>query len=257
MPRFQTWEDYCYPAPHDHVLRNKFGIRSQHELRRVETSAVAARQYELNAGRVAIARTYDAAHLSALHQHLFQDVYEWAGQTRTVGMMKASSREFATLEEIPRYLSDAHQLVTGRDWSKLNAPQVAQWAAEVLAYVNQAHPFREGNGRTAKAFLDDVLEQTWYEIDYGAIAPRDWNLASELSRPRAHEYRPDPAPLRPVLERATRERTAPPPAVEGHQRQIDELRRIMKAATQEPSAHQTHHDLYQVGPEPGPPQLGR
>lgn len=258
MSRFQTWQDYCYPPPHDHVLRNKFGLQSQHELRRVEARAVAARQYELNTGRVTIPPTYDATHLSALHKHLFQDVYEWAGHTRTVGMVKAGSREFATLDEIPRYLEDAHRIITQHDWPTLSRVAITDGAAEVLAYVNQAHPFREGNGRTAKALLDQVLEQTAYELDYSTIPRRAWNLASEESRPATGQYRPDPTPLRTALEAATRARTGTPAAVEGHQRRVDELRWIMKAAFQEPGSPlpAPHHDRDQVRPQPGP-MIGR
>src|SRR5690606_36987954 len=83
--------------------------------RALEYVETTERQRELMAGEVAIAQTYDAAHVRAIHRHLFQDVYEWAGQYRTVNMAKGVGRGFAdvTTGEIDRYLADVQRLVRG------------------------------------------------------------------------------------------------------------------------------------------------
>jgi hypothetical protein len=65
----------------------------------------------------------------------FGNVYEWAGEYRTVGMTKNLS-EFAKLSDVPRYLDDASRLVRGAQWSTMNRDQFAAKAAEVFAYVN-------------------------------------------------------------------------------------------------------------------------
>ena len=77
---------YTYPAVADEpdsidVLRNKFGIRSFSPLREIEYRLTHARQMEIKAGK-GPAGKFDKAHLKALHHHIFQDVYEWAGHTR-------------------------------------------------------------------------------------------------------------------------------------------------------------------------------
>lgn len=101
---------------------------------------------------------FDLEHLCAIHRHLFQDIFEWAGQTRTVEMSKeaskflppnrfrlASSHIFEALHRGP--------LLTGRPFGD---EQFINSAAGLLDEINYMHPFREGNGRTQRAFLDQV-----------------------------------------------------------------------------------------------------
>lgn len=111
--RFDTWESYFYPPPHSDTLRNLFDERDPRVLGRLEYAETFERQRELLAGEVAIARTYDAQHVRAIHRHLFQDVYPWAGEYRTVEMFKGVGRGFAEVRsgEVDRYLADVHHLV--------------------------------------------------------------------------------------------------------------------------------------------------
>jgi cell filamentation protein len=70
-----------YTLPDAETVKNKVGARSHAELEAIEVDFVKARQLE-HAANPRIARTFDAAHLKAIHRQLFQDVYEWAGRTR-------------------------------------------------------------------------------------------------------------------------------------------------------------------------------
>lgn len=94
----------------------------------------AERERQLTSGEVDVDRTYDAEHLRAIHKHLFQDSYEWAGEYRTVWMQKIIS--FAEVQEIPRYLEDAGRLIHEADWSRMDRDQFVDQAATVFAYVN-------------------------------------------------------------------------------------------------------------------------
>ena len=89
MARHYEWEDYFWPGTT--VLANKLGVTDAGGLRRVEYLYAAQRQQEITDGHVAVPDTFDAEHLKAVHAHLFGDVYEWAGQWRTVNMTKNSS----------------------------------------------------------------------------------------------------------------------------------------------------------------------
>ncbi len=82
-------------------------------------------------------------------------------------------------------------------------------AAVVFAYLNQAHPFREGNGRTAKLFMDHVAAQSRFEFDYTRVSPQVWNQRSMLSGPDAYDYPPHPQWLVPVFEQITVNREVP------------------------------------------------
>ncbi|MGQ0625958.1 MAG: Fic/DOC family protein [Sporichthyaceae bacterium] len=160
MPgRFDSWESYFYPETINPVtgngtLCNRFDERDPDVLRMLEYGSTAQRGRQLIAGEIDVARTFDAAHVCAIHRHLFADVYEWAGEYRTVDMVKGGPRGFAEVGsgEIDRYLDDVHNRVLGTDWGRLDRDGFAYCVAEVFVYVNQAHPFREGNGRTSKVF---------------------------------------------------------------------------------------------------------
>lgn len=209
MTRFDSWESYFYPPPDGGTLRNLFDERDPDVLGTLECGATFRRQRQLERGEVAIARTYDGAHLQAVHRHLFKDVYERAGLYRTVNMAKGSGRGFGDVRtgEVDRYLVDAHRLVTSIEWGRLGRAEFAAKAGEVFAYVNQAHPFREGNGRASKVFMEHVAELSGFELDYSRVEPDAWNLASDLSRPDLYDYEPVSGLLLPVFGQIAGERT--------------------------------------------------
>jgi len=212
---FDTWESYFYPPPDEGTLRNLFDERDARTLNLLEYVETMRRQRELLAGDLAIARTYDAAHVRAIHRHLFQDVYEWAGEYRTVEMFKGVGRGFAEVRggEVERYLSDVHRLVTGTAWRELDRDQFGERAATVFAYLNQAHPFREGNGRTSKVFMEHVAERSRFTLDFSRVTPEQWNQASMLSRPDLLAYEPVPDSLVPVFRHIAVDRPAAPAPV--------------------------------------------
>ncbi len=214
---FDTWESYFYPPPDEGTLRNLFDERDARTLDALEYVETMRRQRELLSGDVAIARTYDAEHVRAVHRHLFQDVYEWAGQYRTVELFKGVGRGFAEVRsgEVERYLSDVHRLVAGTAWLELDRDAFGERAATVFAYLNQAHPFREGNGRTSKVFMEHVAERSRFTLDFSRVTPEQWNQASMLSRPDLLAYEPVPDSLVPVFRHIAVDRPATPaPVVE-------------------------------------------
>lgn len=129
------------------MLKNKLGLRDRDKLSAFEALSVAVRAEEsLPIGR------FSSAHYCAVHRHLFQDVYGWAGRYRTVRMTKDRS-PFCFPEniagEVRGLFARLHgvDLLRGRD-----AEAFAEGAAAFLAYLNAIHPFREGNGRTQLTF---------------------------------------------------------------------------------------------------------
>lgn len=74
--------------------------------------------------------------------------------------------------------------------------------AEVFAYLNQAHPFREGNGRTSKVFMAHVAEQSRFTLEFDRVTPDVWNQASMLSEPDLGNYEPVPDSLVSVFKHA-------------------------------------------------------
>jgi cell filamentation protein len=101
-----SWNDYFW-EPGGGVLRNRLGITDRALLRAAEYSAVALRLAELAEGPANVPHTFDADHICAIHRYLFQDLYEWAGEYRTVDMGRRDSPDFAPLETIDGELQHA------------------------------------------------------------------------------------------------------------------------------------------------------
>ncbi len=206
--RFDSWESYFYPETFNAgwgigVLRNKWGLRNAMELSVRETRASLARTLQLRAGLVEIPHTYDASHMRAIHHHLFQDAYEWAGEYRTVTMGKNASN-FAAPADIDRYLEIVRDSVQDSPWRSMNRSEFAGAMAHTYAYVNTAHPFREGNGRSAKQFLVDVSELSHFRLDFDpdrtGVTPEIWNQRAGLSTPDRGAFAPDPSVLVDVFD---------------------------------------------------------
>jgi cell filamentation protein len=143
-----------YEYPND-VLRNKFSIMDAEELKRVEATLTAIRIAQLD--EHPIPGRFDLDHLKAIHHHIFQDVYEWAGELRRVDISKESSwfAHFAFIESnanalLPDFAREHH--LRG-----LPADQFTARAAYYLGELNTLHPFRDGNGRTQRAFLSALV----------------------------------------------------------------------------------------------------
>lgn len=209
MAAFDSWESYLYPPPDQGTLRNKEGLRDPDMLRRFEYAAVQARQFEVMAGVASVDKTFDAGHVRQIHAHLFQDVFDWAGEYRRVNMSKGGSPGgFADVgsNQIDRYLGDVSRLVQGTEWAKLDRVEFGQAAANVFAHLNQAHPFREGNGRTSKVFMEHVAQRSAFTLDYARVSPLEWNNASAMSAPDLCGYPVFPESLVPVFTKIAVER---------------------------------------------------
>lgn len=151
-------DPYCYPGTS--VLRNIPGFRDQATLDAFEIDITMQRSEEpLPRGRLSV------RHCQAIHRHLFQDVYAWAGRFRTVRMAKGAS-VFCYPENIAREMKRAFIELKNADFLRgLTVEAFATGAARFLADLNAIHPFREGNGRTQLIFLAAVAEQAGHPLD--------------------------------------------------------------------------------------------
>src|ERR1700741_4430580 len=125
------------------VLVNKLGLRIQAELDAFEADFSSARSEDpLPEGKL------DFAHYRSIHHHLFQDVYQWAGQIRTVRISKGGN-PFCFPENIEGQASKLFGDLQSADHLRnLDAQAFADKAAHFLAELNAIHAFHEGNGRS-------------------------------------------------------------------------------------------------------------
>lgn len=165
MSRYDAIDDYVYPGTT--VLRNKAGIQDQAALDAFEADATAVRMLELL--EQPIPGTYDFAHLCAMHRHLFQDVYEWAGEIRTVDISRDASR-FANASRIESYLGGELRKLPAENWlCGLHPEAFVARLAHYMGEINATHPFREGNGRTQRVYCALLAEKAGYFIDFESV----------------------------------------------------------------------------------------
>ena len=190
MADIDAWNAYLW-EPGGMVLRNLLGIRDFNELRTREYALVFQRNDELRQGLVTIEQTFDLDHHRAVHRHLFQDVYSWAGDVRTVELAKGSS-EFADRADVKRVCDAVARVTTTTEWVTITREDFGQAIAEIYSWMNFAHPFREGNGRTAKVVLDHVAALSSFELHYELVDKSTWDRAAILTMPDRGASTPQP-----------------------------------------------------------------
>ena len=196
MPRgttFRTWDDYFIPGTS--VLRNKLGGPGQPhgetdpaKLQQIEEAATAVRIGELRANPIAGRFDYD--HMKAIHRHVFQDVYEWAGQERVAPadqfMTKDGHSYYPAGPSLTEAAESQYAKLAAKDHLRGLAPdEFVDELAEAWGELNVVHSFREGNTRTQFVFFSQLAEQAGYQIDTAAFAPGS-PLRDEFVRARFH-----------------------------------------------------------------------
>lgn len=148
--------DYQYIDPdslytnENGVLHNIANIEDEQILIVFESFKVSKRIEELLENPIKIT---DSSALLEIHQHLFQDVYKWAGEVRTVNISK-DGKQFFEGERFNmgfKYLDNL--IIEYKYLNKSNRYEIAEKLAAILDSVNYLHPFREGNGRSQREFL--------------------------------------------------------------------------------------------------------
>lgn len=184
---------YCYEGTT--VLKNVPDIHEQETLNEFEAAMTTQRSDEpLPSGDL------DVAHYCAIHHHLFQDVYPWAGKFRTVRISKGGSA-FCYPENIEREMQILFDNLKNQDYLEgLSADEFATHAARFLSTLNAIHPFREGNGRAQTSFLllmadyaghplnlDKLIPERFMEAMIASFEKDDGQLTLELKRLVTHE----------------------------------------------------------------------
>lgn len=154
------------------MLENKLGITSSAELAREEERISKKKAVELfESGRLIALEAGTTASLMAIHKALFEDIYAFAGKLRTVNIAKGNFR-FAPL----MYLEAALANIDKMPQSTFN--QIIEKYVE----MNIAHPFREGNGRATRIWLDCILrKEIGKVVDWSQVNKEDYLLAMERS----------------------------------------------------------------------------
>lgn len=125
---------------------------------------------------------FDLKHLCAIHRHLFQDLYDWAGKIRTVEISKGGS-QFQFRQYIDTGMADVHRRLVAVNFLRgLDRHHFSVGAAAIIGDINYVHPFREGNGRTQLLYLQQLAEDAGHRLDLTRIEPLRWIEASKQAQ---------------------------------------------------------------------------
>ena len=150
-----------YIDPSSGILRNLLNKQDAESLALAEANIVAIRDADLI--RNPIPGSFGRIHLCAIHRSLFRDIYDWAGEPRTVNIDKGIP--FAPLEHLDAALDDLQPLVVRHGYlHDLDLEATAEALTEIYGHINACHPFREGNGRTQRAFVRQLAAEAGWEV---------------------------------------------------------------------------------------------
>ena len=175
------------------TMKNRVGITH-------DPDAVALAERELSFARGKsvenVTGNFDEQHIRAIHQHLFQDIYEWAGTTRadtielegeTINVPAAlpelgkGSTDFLESRQISRGLAAVEELANSEAAQSADPDKFAFAAADVLSTLNHTHPFREGNGRTQRVFMEQLAERAGHTLSFEGVTGERMTEASLAS----------------------------------------------------------------------------
>ena len=154
------------------MLKNKLNITDEVELSKIEEKITKLKALELyDSGKINTIEVGTFKGLAQIHNYLFSDIYDFAGKMRTVNIAKGNFRFASVL-----YLKDI--LKTIDTMPEDNYDNIIKKYVE----MNVAHPFREGNGRSTRIWLDLILKKNLGQVvDWSKVCKDDYLLAMERS----------------------------------------------------------------------------
>lgn len=168
-----------YLDPATGVLRNKLGISDALVLARLEHQVVTVRGTQLLGQPTLVNQTWDVRYWCEVHRFLLGDLYEWAGEFRTVDITKDDHtfHPVALLGLAVRHCASQLAILAAR--RSASDASLTLGMSTLLADMNEAHPFREGNGRTQRLIISQLAGHHGRFVDWAVVSER---LNLEASR---------------------------------------------------------------------------
>ena len=164
-------DPYVYEGTN--VLINKLDIRDENELGRAESEFVIFSIEELKNESFAVNSVFDALEI---HKYLFKDLYEWAGNVRTIDIYKGESLldgrsiDYVFASYINQAMKDLDKEFQIVDWEGLNSKEKIEKVCYFVTEFWHIHPFREGNTRTTAMLLYFLIKKAGLHINIGFLS---------------------------------------------------------------------------------------
>ena len=179
-------KDSCYPGTT--VLVNKLGLQEQADLDAAERVAVAVHAVEIETAPPSGPFTF--AYYLDLHRRLFQDLYNWAGTLRTINLSKKGTAFYPASELAELGEAKFRRLQSQHEFRGLTRSAFIAAIADFYHELNMLHPFREGNGRSTRIWLDLLLKAQLHQVvNWSRVDKEDYLLAMERSPIRDTEIK--------------------------------------------------------------------
>lgn len=160
------------------VLKNKLGITNDEELKEAEKDIAFVKLIGVEELEK---ETVNANLLKDIHKYLFNDIYDWAGEYRTVPIYKEEvvlpglSLEYAQPKDIEKRLEQEFENLNSIEWSNKKIDELSLQLTKSLARIWRVHPFRDGNTRTVLTFANVFSKMKGFNLDIS-------NILDNLSR---------------------------------------------------------------------------
>lgn len=171
---------YCYP--NSKVLRNKLGIKDDKTLDAAEREISGLKAVEFTSNP--FVESLDFNYIKKLHQFLFSDIYDWAGETRIIDISKGN---IFCQHELIEVNTKALMSELRTENYLLDSSNISERLAYYLGDLNSIHPFREGNGRVQRLFISELARRAGYDLNFVNITPREMVIASDKAF--QHDYK--------------------------------------------------------------------
>jgi len=164
----------CYEGTS--CLINKLGINDDKKLKEFEAAITFAKASELE--KDPLSDSFDVEHYKAIHRFLFEDIYEWAGKYRKINMSKKGTN-FADAQRIPELMDACFKRLKDNDFFANNSfDEFVENIVDFYQTTNMIHPFREGNGRTQRLFITQLIRHNGYEINFSDMDSDELMIAT-------------------------------------------------------------------------------
>ncbi len=162
------------------VLRNLREIRDRETFERFDADVTGRRLRQLRLKP--LPGRFDIPHLRAIHRRIFQDLFDWAGQFRTVNISRSGQVPFCFADQIEPSLRSLFDKLAREDrLEKSGRAGFCERAAWYMGELNAIHPFREGNGRTQREFIRELAVNSGLALDWSRVDAESMREASQRS----------------------------------------------------------------------------
>ena len=157
--------DDCYEGTT--CLVNKFGIKNEKQLSEIEADITFAKTSKLE--EIPLKGNFDLEHYKSIHKFLFEDLYSWAGELRKINISKKGTN-FANADELEYLCTECFQRPKENNYYRnTDFDYFVENIVDLYCTLNILHPFREGNGRTERIFISQLIRFNGYDIDFSDI----------------------------------------------------------------------------------------